>query len=90
MRFLHAADLHLGLRVTRFGSLVNGAVQEARLKALERMIAQAKALPLDFLLIAGDLFDDNHVDVVRNFHAAPLLFNAKQMSRGGEGCTIPC
>lgn len=62
MRFLHAADLHIGLRVTRFGAETNGRVQEARIASLDRMIRIAQTKSLDFLLIAGDLFDDNHID----------------------------
>jgi DNA repair exonuclease SbcCD nuclease subunit len=73
MRFLHAADLHLGLRVTRFGAQVNGRVQEARLEALDILVAQAKKLTLDFVLIAGDLFDDNHVDAVTSRRALELF-----------------
>jgi hypothetical protein len=37
MRFLLAADLHLGLRVTRFGTEVDGKVKEARLKVLDNV-----------------------------------------------------
>jgi DNA repair exonuclease SbcCD nuclease subunit len=73
MRFLHAADLHLGMRVTRFGADVNGKVQEARLKALEHMVGLANSRDLDFLLIAGDLFDDNHVDAATSRRALELL-----------------
>jgi DNA repair exonuclease SbcCD nuclease subunit len=73
MRFLHAADLHLGLRVTRFGSDANGRVQEARLKAVEVMVDQAKARAVDFVLIAGDLFDDNHVDAATSRRALEML-----------------
>jgi DNA repair exonuclease SbcCD nuclease subunit len=76
MRFLHAADLHLGLRVTRFGAEVNGRLQEARLKALEHLIGQATARAVDFLLIAGDLFDDNHVDAATSRRTFELFESA--------------
>ena len=74
MRFLHAADLHLGLRVTRFGAEVNGRVQEARLKALEVLVGHAERV--EFVLIAGDLFDDNHVDAATSRRALELLESA--------------
>lgn len=61
MRFLHAADLHLGLSVTRFG-VKNGEIQEARFTSLRKLIEASKQHRVDSLLIAGDLFDDNHVD----------------------------
>jgi DNA repair exonuclease SbcCD nuclease subunit len=77
MRFLHVADLHLGLRVTRFGAKVNGRVQEARIEALDHLLAQVPALKLDFLLIAGDLFDDNHVDLATARRAFELLEAAR-------------
>jgi DNA repair exonuclease SbcCD nuclease subunit len=76
MRFLHAADLHLGLRVTRFGAEVNGKVREARLKALEQMVRHPRVRDVEFLLIAGDLFDDNHVDAVTSRRALELLESA--------------
>jgi DNA repair exonuclease SbcCD nuclease subunit len=77
MRFLHVADLHLGLRVTRFGAHVNGRVQEARLAALDLLLMQVPALRLDFILVAGDLFDDNHVDLATSRRAFELFEAAK-------------
>jgi DNA repair exonuclease SbcCD nuclease subunit len=73
MRFLHAADLHLGLRVTRFGSEVNRRIQEARFEALDNLVAAAKERAVDFVVIAGDLFDDNHVDATVSRRAFELL-----------------
>ena len=60
--FLHAADLHLGLRITRFSPEVAKKVREARFQALEKIRDAAQADPVDFVLIAGDLFDDHAVD----------------------------
>jgi len=64
--FLHAADLHLGLRVTRFDPKTAGHVREARFQALDALLLHAQRLAqdgkLDYLLIAGDLFDDHAVD----------------------------
>src|SRR5215468_4651411 len=77
MRFLHLADLHLGLRVTRFGAKVNGRVQEARIEALDYLLAQVPALKVDFILVAGDLFDDNHVDLATSRRAFELLEAAR-------------
>jgi DNA repair exonuclease SbcCD nuclease subunit len=66
LSFLHAADLHLGLRITRFDPKTAGHVREARFQALDTLLIQAQRLAqegkLDFLLIAGDLFDDHAVD----------------------------
>jgi DNA repair exonuclease SbcCD nuclease subunit len=77
MRFLHVADLHLGLRVTRFGAPVDGRVREARMAALEHLLDQVTALRLDFVLVAGDLFDDNRVDLATSNRAFKLFEAAK-------------
>jgi DNA repair exonuclease SbcCD nuclease subunit len=60
--FLHAADLHLGLRITRFRAEVAKKIREARFQSLERIRQQAKEQQVNFVLIAGDLFDDHAVD----------------------------
>ncbi|MBS1263672.1 MAG: DNA double-strand break repair protein Mre11 [Methanonatronarchaeales archaeon] len=70
MRFLHAADLHLGYRQYNL---------EARLEDFERAFdrvgrtaaGRSETLdePVDFLLIAGDLFDDRSINA-RTFTGA--------------------
>jgi DNA repair exonuclease SbcCD nuclease subunit len=60
--FLHAADLHLGLRITRFSPDIAKKVREARFQALEKIRDAAMEQRVDFVLIAGDLFDDYAVD----------------------------
>jgi hypothetical protein len=61
IRFLHAADLHLGLRITRFEESACNRISEARFEAIEQLRAQAAAHQVDFVLIAGDVFDDHTV-----------------------------
>jgi DNA repair exonuclease SbcCD nuclease subunit len=73
MRFLHAADLHLGLGVTRFSRETNRRVGEARFAALDNLVSAAKEREVDFVLIAGDLFDDNHVESVVAVRAFKVL-----------------
>lgn len=60
--FLHAADLHLGLRLTRFTPHVATKIREARFQALERIRDVAREQQPAFVLIAGDLFDDHAID----------------------------
>jgi DNA repair exonuclease SbcCD nuclease subunit len=60
--FLHAADLHLGLRITRFNADVAKKIREGRFQALEKIRSAAKEARVAFVLIAGDLFDDHAVD----------------------------
>src|SRR5262245_51408417 len=61
IRFLHAADLHLGLRVTRFEESACNRIGEARFEAVENLCTAAAERQVDFLLIAGDVFDDHSV-----------------------------
>jgi len=60
--FLHAADLHLGLRITRFEGEHADKIRDARFQAMEKMLTVAKERQVDFILIAGDLFDDAAMD----------------------------
>ncbi len=60
--FLHTGDLHLGLRLTRFEPDIAKKIREARFQALEKIRDAAKERKVDFVLIAGDLFDDHAVD----------------------------
>jgi DNA repair exonuclease SbcCD nuclease subunit len=61
IRFLHAADLHLGLRITRFEESACQRIAEARFEAVEALRAKAAEHQVDFVLIAGDVFDDHSV-----------------------------
>src|SRR5437879_10960298 len=63
LSFLHAADLHLGLRITRFPKDVTNRIREARFQALEKIRQSAKNQQVDFVILAGDLFDDHAVDL---------------------------
>jgi len=55
VRLLHAADLHLGLRVTRFEEDACNRVGEARFIALQQLREKAAQLRADFILVAGDI-----------------------------------
>jgi DNA repair exonuclease SbcCD nuclease subunit len=73
IRFLHAADLHLGLRVTRFDEVACNRVREARFTALEQLRKRAAELRADFILVAGDVFDDHCVSRSEAARAFPIL-----------------
>jgi DNA repair exonuclease SbcCD nuclease subunit len=64
IRFLHAGDLHLGLRITRFEESACLRIGEARFAALQQLREKAAELRVDFILIAGDVFDDHSVSRV--------------------------
>ena len=61
IRFLHTADLHLGLRLTRFDESACNRIREARFTALQQLRAKAVEHRADFILVAGDVFDDHSV-----------------------------
>jgi DNA repair exonuclease SbcCD nuclease subunit len=61
IRFMHAADLHLGLRITRFEENACNRIGEARFTALQQLRERAAEHRVDFILIAGDVFDDHSV-----------------------------
>ena len=70
IRFLHAADLHLGSRITRFEEAACEKIREARFFALQQLREKAVEHHVDFILIAGDVFDDqsvSHGDASRAF-----------------------
>lgn len=71
--FLHIADLHLGLRLTRFDKSVADKLHEARFQALENVRKQAESRSTAFVIIAGDLFDDNNVDLATRKGTLDLL-----------------
>ena len=63
MRFLHTADWQIGMKAAALGD-AGARVREERLAAGRRVIETAKSHNVDFLLVAGDLFEDNAVDRV--------------------------
>jgi DNA repair exonuclease SbcCD nuclease subunit len=70
IKFLHAADLHLGLGITRFEESACKRIGEARFAALQQLREQAVQHRVDFIIIAGDVFDDQSVsrtDAARAF-----------------------
>lgn len=61
IRLLHSADWQLGARFSQFGS-AGARLREARLRTLHRTLELAQSHQADAFVIAGDLFEDNHVD----------------------------
>jgi hypothetical protein len=66
MKFLHTADWHIGIKAAHLGS-AGPAVRARRLRSARGVIDAANARRVDFVLVAGDTFDDNFVspDAVR-------------------------
>ncbi len=70
MRFLHTADWQLGMKAAQVGE-TGARVREERLHALERVAAQANSV--EFVLVAGDTFENNGVDRTLVQRAADIL-----------------
>ncbi len=60
MRFLHTADLHLGRSFTLLGGKGERA-REIQWETFRRITELCRSRNIEFLLIAGDLFDSNEV-----------------------------
>ncbi|HOS42303.1 MAG TPA: DNA repair exonuclease [Armatimonadota bacterium] len=73
--FLHTADLQLGMRA-RDASARGQALREARLTTLQTIVDVARARAVDFLVIAGDLFEDNQVHARTVARAVQILHGA--------------
>lgn len=87
MKYIHTADLHLDspLRgLERYEGAPVEAMRQATRRALENIVALALREPVDFILIAGDIYDGDW----RDFNTG--LFFARQMSRLREAGIPVC
>jgi DNA repair exonuclease SbcCD nuclease subunit len=75
VRFLHTADIQLGMRATDVPA-VAAAIREQRFLALERVVGLAKDESVDFILIAGDLFEHSQISGETAYRAARILGSA--------------
>lgn len=60
MKFIHTADLHLGKTFSIVGDR-GKLIRDAQIITLERIVELGKSEAVDFLIIAGDLFESNSV-----------------------------
>lgn len=61
MKFLHTADWQLGMKASHLGQAAP-QFREERLKAARRVVDAARNHDAEFLLIAGDTFEDNGIE----------------------------
>lgn len=61
MKFVHSADWQLGARFAQFAERAP-RLRATRVQTLSRTLALASERNADAFLIAGDLFEDNHVE----------------------------
>ena len=61
VKFLHTADWHLGIKYAQLGPKADIA-RKIRMETIKRLLETARERNVDFILVAGDLFDSNEVD----------------------------
>jgi DNA repair exonuclease SbcCD nuclease subunit len=79
MKFLHTADWQIGMRATMLGDK-GERVRVARLESARRVIELARREAVDFIVIAGDTFEDSGVDRIKVREVAKIL--------GGAECPV--
>ena len=79
MKFLHTADWQVGMRATQLGDK-GERVRHARLESARRVIEEARRETVDFVVVAGDTFENNGVDRIKVREVAKIL--------GGAGCPV--
>ena len=72
IKFVHTADVQLGMKASEAGEC-GERLREARFSALQRIVQIAREEEADFILIAGDLFEDNQVATRTVSRAVQLL-----------------
>jgi predicted phosphodiesterase len=79
MKFLHTADWQVGMRATQLGEK-GERVRHARLESARRVVEEARREKVDFVLVAGDTFENNGVDRCKIREVAKIL--------GASGCPV--
>ena len=72
MKFIHTADWQIGMKALHAGA-VGARLREARLAAARRVVDEAAKQGAQFILMAGDTFEDNGVDRVLVQKVADIL-----------------
>lgn len=75
MRFLHTADWQIGMKAAHVGA-AGEHIREQRLKTARRVIVEARKARAEFILIAGDTFENNAVDRLLIQKTADILAGA--------------
>jgi len=77
MKFLHTADWQIGMRAAMLGDK-GERVRTARLESARHVIELARREHVDFVLVAGDTFEDNGVDRIKVREVAKILGGAQR------------
>ena len=79
MKFIHTADWQIGMKADHVGRAAD-KVREQRLESVQRLVSVAQEKCAEFILVAGDAFEDNGVDRLLIYKAAKIL--------SGAGCLV--
>lgn len=83
MKFIHTADIHLGKSFAFLGDK-GSLLREAQIETLDKIANLAQSESVDFLIIAGDLFESNEVssrlvkkttDILKSIDPIPVLIS---------------
>lgn len=72
VKFLHTADWQIGMKAAHVGA-IGQRVREQRLDSARRVVEAANEQAADFIIVAGDTFEDNAVDRVLVQKVADIL-----------------
>ncbi len=72
MKFIHTADWQIGMKAAHVGA-AGARLREARLEAARKVVEAARTQGAEFILLAGDTFEDNAVDRVLVQKSADIL-----------------
>jgi len=72
MKFLHTADWQIGMKAQSVGE-AGARVREERIAAGKRVVEAAHTNGAEFIVVAGDVFEDNAVDRVLVQRVADIL-----------------
>jgi DNA repair exonuclease SbcCD nuclease subunit len=75
MKFLHTADWQVGMRAAQFGEK-GERVRASRLESARRVVTAAATEKVDFLLLAGDVFEHNGIERLKIREVAKILGTA--------------
>ena len=77
-RFIHTADWQIGAQFRQFGEKAD-LLRTVRLETFALALSRAREQAVDAFLVAGDLFEDNHVDSSTAVAVLELLNNFRDV-----------
>ena len=62
MKFIHTADWQIGMKATGMGKAA-AVVRDSRIHSIENIFEAAEKNDAEFILVCGDVFEDNQVSI---------------------------